>query len=250
MKTITKLALLSTFIPHLVSAAECNGSAPLRPNMELVKLTPELDKQADAINAWWAEGRNDLEPSDAIMKRQEKIGAVYSEFESKQKKFYSELSCTVSSRKKCTSTSRERNSCSVPVSPPSEHTQFDGTKITTIGDNYDLRPTLATNGSINYTVTKIGAGTNTGGFDAPVFYTQEAVSQFVAKDMELIRQYFQAKVAVSGPAHQIVANTTATIDKCANLANDISKLSDLFKTYNLTENQYQSAVDATIRACN
>lgn len=247
-----KLSVISIFalaiFPQLSVAADCAGGAPQGSVMKLQDIAPELNKKADEINAWWGEGRAGVDLSQALLQRQEKIDSIYSEIETKRTNYYSSLSCRVESTKKCASTPGKRKTCPMSVSPPTAETEFVASEIKIIGNDFDQQPTLA-GGSISYVVKKTGSGSNTGGFSAPIVYKKGKVASLVEAEMVAVKQYFDAKVALGSTNYQNNSGSITFNTQCTNLSGELLKLSELRKSGSLSEDDYEKAVKATIKAC-
>ena len=230
-----------------LAAAPCDGAPPKINRLALNEVAPTLDAKADEINAWWVEGRNDIELSEAIKQRQQKIDQVYQNLREERRKLYSGLSCEFHSSKRCCSTPGRRRTCPITEEPPSANVEFGSLQIN--GDDFDQSPTLSGR-SASYIVKKTGNGCNTGGFSTRVVYRDGAISKFVDEDIELVRAYFQRKVALSNPDGGIVSpGSTGSRPQCANLAEELSKLSDLKKNNDLSEKEFEAAKAAILNAC-
>lgn len=239
------LVMFANTTLNFANANECNGAPPAKPSLDIKQIASSLDAKADAINAWWTQGRDGMDLSEAIMSRQERIDAVYTELAAERTSLYSNLSCNFTSEKRCASTPGRRRQCPMNEEPPSSKTHFDIAKMQVIGNDFDQSPTLEGR-SISYIVKKTGGGSNTGGFKAPVVYLEGAVKAFVDEDIEMVRGYFQHKVTLSNPNNVVVGNNAG---KCMNIANDLARLDELHKSAALNETQYQAAVSAALNAC-
>lgn len=248
MKIVAISLLITVILPHLSVAADCAGGAPIGTAMKLQDIAPELNKRADSLIAWWGEGRERADLSKDLIERQTKIDSIYSEIEAERTKYYSSLSCTVTDTKKCASTPGNKNKCPMSVSAPTSETEFVAAQIQLIGDDFESPPTLNGN-TISYTVKKTGRGSNTGGFTAPVVYKKGKVNALVASEMVAVKQYFDAKVALTSTQYQNNSGTVTEKTKCTNLSGELLKLSELQKSGSLSDENYANAVKATIKAC-
>ena len=87
---------------------------------------------------------------------------------------------------------------------PSRTAEFVIAEMHPIDDDFDIKP----NGdarSISYTVKKTGLGSNTSGFSVPARHTEAEVKSFADQDVDIVREYFQARVALGAPQNAICA---------------------------------------------